>query len=153
MARSNAFTLVEVLIVVIILGILAAAIVPAFTEASDSARCATTATMVKSLTRRLTTVRMETGSYPASIDASMFEGSTLPTNPFDPNATVIFQIDSTAGKLHPGTKTIHSAGAFWYNLTNGIVRARVTACSTSAETIALYNAANACKVTSLGQTN
>lgn len=40
-ARTRAFTLVEILIVVVILGILAAIVVPAFTSASDEARRST----------------------------------------------------------------------------------------------------------------
>jgi prepilin-type N-terminal cleavage/methylation domain-containing protein len=40
--RKNVFTLVEILIVVIILGILAAIVIPQFTEASKNARAAAT---------------------------------------------------------------------------------------------------------------
>ena len=149
----NAFTLVEVLIVVIVLGILAAAILPQFTSAADDARQNTTAIVVKSMIRQIGVEKAKTGSYPAAVSATWFEGGVLPTNPFDPNATVFHHIATDPALLHPGTKTIHPAGAFWYNNANGIIRARVTAGANNAETIATYNAANSCRVTTLAQTN
>lgn len=39
MRRATAFTLVEILIVVVLLGVLAAVVVPSFSNASQSARC------------------------------------------------------------------------------------------------------------------
>lgn len=149
----RAFTLVEVLIVVIILGILAAAVIPQFTEAADDARANSAAIVVKSMLRQIAVQQAKTGSWPATVSATWFEGGTLPTNPLDPNATSFCNIATSAALLHPGTKTIHVAGAFWYNKGNGIIRARVPAQATTAETIALYNAVNGCAVTSLSQTD
>jgi len=148
----RAFTLIEVLIVVIILGILAAAIIPQFSEAADDGRANTAAMVVRGIQRQITVKRAQTGSWPANIDATWFEGGTLPTNPLDPDATSFCNIADDVALLHPGTKTIHVAGAFWYNKANGIIRARVTAGASTAETIALYNTVNATKVTSLSQT-
>ncbi len=54
--RKSGFTLVEILIVVIILGILAAIIIPQFTEASTSAK-------ESSLTSNLQTLRSQIGLY------------------------------------------------------------------------------------------
>lgn len=151
--KQSAFTLVEVLIVVIILGILAAAIMPAFSNAADDARASTTATIVKGLQRYAETQKIRTGSYPATFTAVDFQGSQLPINPYDPTPTTTFEIATGATTLHPGTKTIDAAGAFWYNKDNGIVRARVTAGADDAATIATYNAANATAITTIGQTN
>lgn len=75
--RKSGFTLVEILIVVIILGILAAIIIPQFTDASTSAK-------ESSLTSNLQTLRSQIGlykiqhndhypSYPAYTDAALFE--------------------------------------------------------------------------------
>ena len=47
MNRNKGFTLVEILIVVIILGILAAIVVPKFTEASDDAKLSALTTDLK----------------------------------------------------------------------------------------------------------
>jgi general secretion pathway protein G len=66
MQKRNAFTLVELLIIVIILGILAAVVIPQFSDASTDAR-------VSSLAENLTTIRKQislyrqqhTGVYPA----------------------------------------------------------------------------------------
>jgi general secretion pathway protein G len=55
-ARKSGFTLVEILIVVIILGILAAIIIPQFTDASTSAK-------ESSLTSNLQTLRSQIGLY------------------------------------------------------------------------------------------
>ncbi len=54
--RSNGFTLVEILIVVIILGILAAIVIPQFTNASQDAR-------KNSLTSQLQTIRSQIELY------------------------------------------------------------------------------------------
>jgi general secretion pathway protein G len=55
-ARKSGFTLVEILIVVIILGILAAIVIPQFTNASTSAR-------QNSLTSQLQTIRSQVELY------------------------------------------------------------------------------------------
>lgn len=54
--KNNAFTLVEILIVVIILGILAAIVIPQFTEASNDAR-------LSALSNDLQTVRSQLELY------------------------------------------------------------------------------------------
>ncbi len=54
--RASGFTLIEILIVVIILGILAAIVIPQFTEASSEAREST-------LTSNLQTLRSQLGLY------------------------------------------------------------------------------------------
>lgn len=63
--RSQGFTLVEILIVVIILGILAAIVIPQFTSASSDARR-------NSLTSQLQTIRSQVELY------KLQHGDTLP---------------------------------------------------------------------------
>jgi len=60
----KAFTLVEILIVVVILGILAAIVVPQFTSATEEARSGNLESQVKTIDSALELFRARTGSYP-----------------------------------------------------------------------------------------
>lgn len=60
----KAFTLVEILIVVVILGILAAIVVPQFTRAADEARGGNVATQISTIENQLELFRARTGAYP-----------------------------------------------------------------------------------------
>lgn len=61
---AKGFTLVEILIVVVILGILSALVVPQFASASESARQASFITSVKSLASAAEMYRLHYGLYP-----------------------------------------------------------------------------------------
>jgi len=58
------FTLVEILIVVVILGILAAIVVPQFTNAANDARAGNLQSQIKTIENQLELYRARTGSYP-----------------------------------------------------------------------------------------
>ena len=149
----RAFTLVEILIVVVILAILAAAVIPQFTEASDDSREATAGIVVRAMQRQISINYAKNGTFPSSIDATWFEGNTLPSNPFFPDQVEakLFEVVSSDA-LHPASKTDNTNGVFWYNTKKGIIRARVTAGTDDAATIARYNSVNATRVTTLAQT-
>jgi len=73
MKRSNgtrvirrAFTLLEVLMVIVILGVLAALIVPQFTGTQRKAEIDMTATQIKSLENTLETFKLHCGRYPST---------------------------------------------------------------------------------------
>jgi len=87
MRHSSAFTLVEVLIVVIILGILAAAIIPQFTSAADEGRTNSAAMVGRAMMRKISVEKAKNGTFPAAVTASMFEGGALPRNPLFPDVT------------------------------------------------------------------
>ena len=153
MNKRYGFTLVEILIVVIVLAILAAAVVPQFSSAADTGRSSTAATVAKGLQRLASVKKIQDGSYPTTFTASMFEGGYLPTNPYFPTATTTFQVVNTASVLHPETKTSATSGAFWYNRANGIVRCMIADQGTAAANITLYNTVNACLITAIDQTD
>ncbi|MCG3179273.1 MAG: Type II secretion system protein G [Phycisphaerae bacterium] len=132
----SAFTLVEILIVVIILGILAAIVIPQFTEASNDAR-------LSSMTSDLQTVRSQLelykvqhlDKYPAldTFEAEMtgttdINGDTtgtdfgpylhrVPTNPFTNTNDVgsgevgssAWYYDATTGAFHANDTDAHAA--------------------------------------------
>ena len=86
----NAFTLIEILIVVVILGILAAVVIPQFSNAADSANEATVKTQLQTLRSQIELYRAETGTDPALNAANgwsdMITGGYLPGPPKNPIA-------------------------------------------------------------------
>ncbi len=77
---NRGFTLVEILIVVVILGILAAIVVPQFTTAADDARVGNMDTQVSTIQNQIELFRAKTGAYPTM--AELQQAPTLPgTNP------------------------------------------------------------------------
>ncbi len=77
--RLRGFTLVEILIVVTILGILAAIVIPKFTNASDEARSTTTKALLKTLRNQLELYKQQHGDeYPALVD--LWDNMTLKTD-------------------------------------------------------------------------
>src|SRR5881397_4209320 len=65
MTRTNrkGFTLIEILIVVIILGILAAIVIPQFTNASKEAKQSALVTMVQSLRSQIALFKLQHNDY------------------------------------------------------------------------------------------
>jgi type II secretion system protein G len=62
--RNRAFTLIEILIVVVILGILAAVVVPQFTNAADDANDAAVRSQLQTLRGQIELFRAQQGSDP-----------------------------------------------------------------------------------------
>ena len=117
--RKNGFTLVEILIVVIILGILAAIVIPQFTEASNDAKNSSLESNLQTLRSQFELYKVQhKDTYPwddglGALDSSAniitrmtaktnADGTTggtptlgpymqtVPTNPFLSNATAVF---------------------------------------------------------------
>lgn len=94
--KKQAFTLIEILIVVILLGILAAIVIPQFTSASEQAQTSAVKSDLQTVRTQLELYKMRTvaeggggGSYPAGTAAEMLttlkDGGYLqavPVNPF-----------------------------------------------------------------------
>ena len=70
--REQGFTLVEILIVVVILGILAAIVIPQFTNASETARASSLNTQLQSIRSQLELYQLQhNGEYPP--EATLFK--------------------------------------------------------------------------------
>ena len=114
---AKGFTLVEILIVVVILGILAAIVVPQFTSAANDARTGNISTQVSTMENQLELFAAQNnGTYPTNVQLSaawavMIDGNYLKEIPVNP-----FGGDSTVGAWPPAANTTDSV---IYNDTTG----------------------------------
>ena len=128
MRAKSGFTLVEILIVVVILGILAAIVIPQFTDASTEAKtsslCADIQTMrsqielykiqhTDSLPRTDTFANFETDMTTKGADGRGPYMQKIPTNPFNNLNTIRFESGvGTAGADTHGWVLNTDSGAF-----------------------------------------
>jgi general secretion pathway protein G len=73
---KKAFTLVEILIVVVILGILAAIVVPQFTNATQDAQTGNLRAQIKSLQNQIELFKARTNAYPTLAEMTINPTST-----------------------------------------------------------------------------
>jgi prepilin-type N-terminal cleavage/methylation domain-containing protein len=160
--RRPAFTLVEILFVVLIISILAAVVIPRMSQADTSARIAAMASMVRNV-RTLISFHSSSGQfplapsgYPDAIAGDWWSGNRLPIHEWTAQQIVIETVDGAAGAIYPAGKTFDPSNALaanaWYNRTNGSFMIRVPDQGNDADTIALFNAVNVATITALGDT-
>lgn len=100
---AKGFTLVEILIVVVILGILAAIVIPQFTNASESAKASNLTSQLQTIRSQLELYQVQhDGNFPTLVSSGGTTGSTATnwdqlTEKTDVDGTV----DNTAGKYGP----------------------------------------------------
>jgi len=100
---KRAFTLIEILIVVVILGILAAVVVPQFTNAADDANDAAVRTQLQTLRGQIELFRAQNSADPNLLTTGwedMIEGNYLmsaPTNPLASSSTIEAAAEVGAG--------------------------------------------------------
>ena len=143
--RRDAFTLVEVMIVVVIIGILAGVAVPYFTTSSAQARLNSLAATTRIMQSKIAERQASTGSIPPTIDPTWFGITQLAAHPENTIGVATLEVVNTANLFHPANKVLAAgvAGAYWYNSAVGVVRARVAARATSTTTAQAYNFVNA----------
>ncbi|MBL8763863.1 MAG: prepilin-type N-terminal cleavage/methylation domain-containing protein [Phycisphaerae bacterium] len=123
---SKAFTLVEILIVVVILGILAAIVVPQFTNASQDAQISNVETQLSTIRQQVELYRVRNnGQYPACLAAGDWADLTPPTSndymrvaPVNPRTGLSTVISGTA------PSATDAAGWLWDAATGTLRAAR-----------------------------
>ena len=125
---SKAFTLVEILIVVVILGILAAIVIPQFTNASQDAQIGNVETQLQTIRSQIELYRVRNnGQYPAiggfanengwgdNTENGMVQANYLrsqPVNPRTGTSTIVLSGD-------PGVTVATGDAGWWFDATTG----------------------------------
>jgi general secretion pathway protein G len=84
-SRNPGFTLIEVLVVVAILGILAAIVVPRIMDRPDEARRVAAKQDIGTIVNQLKVYRLDNGNYPTTEQGLMALVQRPATNPVPPN--------------------------------------------------------------------
>ncbi len=143
-AAVSGFTLVEMLLVISILGILAAVVIPQYFHVQDEGRINAAASMAHMVNVKIAEHQARTGSYPQTIDPEWFTQNRLPENPFAPGGPATLDVEATHGQTHPLTKAAEEDEGInlWYNPKNGSFRVRVPIQASEEATLELYNRVN-----------
>jgi type II secretory pathway pseudopilin PulG len=147
-------TLIELMIIIVLLGILAALVVPLYKAVGDSPRVEVLATNIRAV-QSVINQKRSAGAYPATIAPGWFNGG-MPQHTFSNRAMVIGVVTEPTDVIYPATKTFNpdlvGADSAWYNTTNGVFRALVPVAASDAETLAMFNDVNKTSATVLNQT-
>ncbi|MDO9540913.1 MAG: type II secretion system major pseudopilin GspG [Kiritimatiellia bacterium] len=76
-SHQSGFTLIEVLLVVVIIGILAAVVLPRMTGRGKEAQIAATKASIENLSLALDMYEVDNGAYPAGLQSLLSKGSEL----------------------------------------------------------------------------
>jgi type II secretory pathway pseudopilin PulG len=159
---ASAFTLIELLIIVSVLGILAAIVAPMISNSSDQARIEAIASNVSQIRADIiyhagvADVPLSAGGSPTMVQAAWFRGGQLPEHAWTGAPMVVQVVNGAANAVYPAVKVfnpmIAGATSAWYNAINGAFCALVPPDDTDAKTLARFNAANKVTATALNQT-
>lgn len=131
-AAKRAFTLIEILIVVVILGILAAIVIPQFTSAADDAQVSSAKSQLQTARAQIELYRFTENEYPVD-GGGMLDWSLLvdnnylhsaPGNPLQGNSTSVaaaaaegvgwvWEVDATSGHARLYAVGADNAKADW----------------------------------------
>ncbi|MEM9295865.1 MAG: type II secretion system protein [Planctomycetota bacterium] len=138
----RAFTLIEMVIVIAVLGIIAAIVIPRFGMAQDESTHTAAEQSVSAVQRKLLEQYGSTNEWPATIDPNWFTPAGLPENPYLGEVAPLV-VQNISGKRELDNKHTNNGGIiWWYNRDNGTFHTRVPWQGSDEATLALYNRVN-----------
>ena len=114
------FTLVELVVVLVILGVLVALAVPRFTASASKAKETTFCSNVRTIKSQLELYKMTTGSYPEAgsfVDSFLKNESYFESAPINPYTGTVFT-STTGTPAQLGDFKYDSAGTTTYTITS-----------------------------------
>lgn len=117
---NRGFTLIEILIVVVILGILAAIVIPQFTNAADEAKVSSVQSQLQTVRGQIELYNVQQGAYPDFANngwSDLTGGAYLQTDPRNAmrdNATGVVTGTAVIGAVSGGAAT---DGWYWNTAT------------------------------------
>lgn len=120
-SRIRAFTLVELLIVIVVLAVLAAIVIPKFNDSGTRGREASLKANMKTARNAIELFRADTGAYPTSLDD--LAGASAPATGKDGsgNSKSITSTDYKGPYVAEAPKDPVSGAALTYSVTSGSV--------------------------------
>lgn len=127
--QRNAFTLIEVLIVVIIMAVLAATIIPQFADSTNDAKKSALDYNLHTMRSQVELYKMHAGSYPATLSdltSTTPDGfgpyvDAVPQNPFNGSAAeaAVGAVPAGPNGSGEGWLYMNTTGRIWGNCAEG----------------------------------
>ncbi|TVQ31693.1 MAG: type II secretion system protein [Phycisphaeraceae bacterium] len=156
----RAFTLIEILVVVVILGIISTIVFTVFGDVTGDARISATQSDLKNMKTQVQLVAQEEGGvFPEEITVDMLQGwfRIARPHPFSLPSTPLGVETAPPGDptaRHPANKLITGAAfGWWYNPANGSLRSRIRDLGDPDANLELYNKINNTAISNLNQVN
>ncbi len=144
MERGRAFSLLEMVVTILMIGIISTMAIPRMSRFSETAKIAATQETVRRAQLVLDEQQAITGAYPSTLRGEWFPNSRIVNGLLPAQKTLLQVVAGPAETIDPANPIAGTqiAAAFWYNNANGNFRARIPPQGSAALNAALYRKVN-----------